>query len=96
MSFISGSQTDFGERIPHLNIKYHDGADPMRMHNAYAVLYNEIVFNLLEERFGKGEAVVFARAAAAGGQRFPVVRVILLHPFRNFVLILIWGIALGR
>ena len=39
------------------------------MHNQYSVLYNELVFNLLEARFGKGEAVVFARAAAAGGQR---------------------------
>ncbi|KIJ69507.1 glycoside hydrolase family 31 protein [Hydnomerulius pinastri MD-312] len=65
-------KTDFGERIPHANIKYHDGSDPMRMHNAYAVLYNELVFNLLEKKFGKGEAVVFARASAAGGQRFPV------------------------
>ncbi|KAF9228022.1 glycoside hydrolase family 31 protein [Gyrodon lividus] len=65
-------KTDFGERIPHANIKYHNGSDPMRMHNAYAVMYNEIVFKLLEKRFGKGEAVVFARASAAGGQRFPV------------------------
>ncbi|KAH7915998.1 glycoside hydrolase family 31 protein [Hygrophoropsis aurantiaca] len=65
-------KTDFGERIPHASIKYHDGSDPMRMHNAYAVIYNELVFNLLQDRFGKGEAVVFARASAAGGQRFPV------------------------
>ncbi|KZP14563.1 glycoside hydrolase family 31 protein [Athelia psychrophila] len=65
-------KTDFGERIPHVDVQFHDGADPMRMHNAYSVIYNEVVFGLLEERFGKGEAVVFARAAAAGGQRFPV------------------------
>lgn len=45
----------------------------MRMHNSYAVQYNELVFGLLEKRFGKHEAVVFARTAAAGGQRFPVV-----------------------
>ena len=47
------------------------------MHNTYSVIYNEVVFTLLEERFGKGEAVVFARSAATGGQRFPVVRTIL-------------------
>ncbi len=41
----------------------------MRVHNAYSVIYNEMVFRLLERRFGKGEAVVFARSAAAGGQR---------------------------
>jgi alpha-glucosidase (family GH31 glycosyl hydrolase) len=62
-------QTDFGERIPHASVKFHDGSDPMRMHNSYAVVYNEMVFNLLRERFGEGEAVVFARSSAAGGQR---------------------------
>ena len=66
-------QTDFGERIPHANVKYFDGSDPRHMHNSYSVLYNELVFNLLEKRFGKHEAVVFARAASTGGQRFPVV-----------------------
>ncbi|KAF7965991.1 hypothetical protein HWV62_40515, partial [Athelia sp. TMB] len=65
-------KTDFGERIPHVAVEFHDGADPLRMHNTYSVIYNEVVFSLLEERFGKGEAVVFARSAAAGGQRFPV------------------------
>lgn len=49
---------------------FHDGSDPMRMHNTYSVVYNEMVFKLLEKRFGKGEAVVFARAATVGGQRF--------------------------
>jgi len=44
----------------------------MRMHNTYSVIYNELVFNLLTERFGEGEAVVFARSSTAGGQRFPV------------------------
>lgn len=39
------------------------------MHNTYSVIYNELVFNLLRERFGEGEAVVFARSATAGGQR---------------------------
>ena len=43
------------------------------MHNAYATEYNQLVFDLLERRFGKHQAVVFARSAAAGGQRFPVV-----------------------
>lgn len=25
-------KTDFGERIPHVDIKYHDGSDPWKMH----------------------------------------------------------------
>ena len=46
------------------------------MHNTYAVLYNKVVFDLLKERFGEGEAVVFARSATVGGQRFPVVSIL--------------------
>ncbi|RDX48382.1 hypothetical protein OH76DRAFT_1404975 [Lentinus brumalis] len=65
-------KTDFGERIPHANVVFHDGSDPTRVHNTFSVIYNEMVFNVLERRFGKGEAVVFARSATAGGQRFPV------------------------
>ncbi|KAL7283205.1 hypothetical protein ACG7TL_002632 [Trametes sanguinea] len=65
-------KTDFGERIPHADVVFYDGSDPKRIHNTYSVIYNEMVFRLLERRFGKGEAVVFARSATAGGQRFPV------------------------
>ncbi|MBZ0292785.1 MAG: alpha-xylosidase [Anaerolineae bacterium] len=64
-------KTDFGERIP-LNVRYHNGADPERMHNYYAYLYNQTVFDLLRETQGEGQAVVFARAATSGGQKFPV------------------------
>jgi alpha-D-xyloside xylohydrolase len=42
------------------------------MHNYYAYLYNQAVFSLLEEYHGKGQAVVFARSATSGGQKFPV------------------------
>ena len=59
--------------MPHANVIFHDGSDPVRMHNTYAVIYNRIVFDLLKQRFGEGEAVVFARSATVGGQRFPVV-----------------------
>jgi alpha-D-xyloside xylohydrolase len=64
-------KTDFGERIP-TEVVYHNGADPVGMHNYYTYLYNKTVFELLEEVKGKGEALVFARSATAGGQRFPV------------------------
>ncbi|KAF8321222.1 hypothetical protein DL93DRAFT_1618913 [Clavulina sp. PMI_390] len=65
-------KTDFGERIPHLGVVYHNGSDPAKMHNTYAFLYNQVVFEVLEKRFGRNEATVFARSAAAGSQRFPV------------------------
>ena len=64
-------KTDFGERIP-TDVVYHDGSDPVRMHNYYSFLYNQVVFEVLEETLGVGEATVFARSATAGGQRFPV------------------------
>ena len=42
------------------------------MHNLYSQLYNEAVFEVLEEQRGVGEAVLFARSATAGGQRMPI------------------------
>ncbi|KAG7092242.1 hypothetical protein E1B28_008608 [Marasmius oreades] len=60
------------ERIPHANVQFHDGSDPIRMHNLYSVLYNEYVFNLIQQHRGENQAVLFARSSFAGGQRFPV------------------------
>ncbi|XEC93359.1 alpha-xylosidase [Paenibacillus tarimensis] len=64
-------KTDFGERIP-TDVVYFDGSDPVKMHNYYTFLYNKAVFEVLEEKLGKNEAMLFARSATAGGQQFPV------------------------
>lgn len=64
-------KTDFGERIP-TDVVYHDGSDPVKMHNYYTQLYNKAVFELLERKRGKGEAMLFARSATVGGQQYPV------------------------
>ena len=64
-------KTDFGERIP-TGVVWHDGSDPQKMHNYYAQLYNKTVFEVLEEKLGKGQAAVFARSATTGGQQYPV------------------------
>jgi alpha-D-xyloside xylohydrolase len=64
-------KTDFGERIP-TDAVYYDGSDPIKMHNYYTYLYNKTVYELLERKRGKGEAVLFARSATVGGQKFPV------------------------
>ncbi len=64
-------KTDFGERIP-TEVVYFDGSDAVRMHNYYTFLYNQTVFNVLEEKLGVGQAAVFARSATAGSQQFPV------------------------
>ena len=42
------------------------------MHNFYPYLYNQTVFEMLEDELGQGAAIVFARSATAGGQQFPV------------------------
>ena len=65
-------KTDFGERIPDQDVVYFDGADPVEMHNLYALQYNEAVYDLLVEVRGQEEAVVFARSTYASGQRYPV------------------------
>lgn len=65
-------KTDFGERIPTENVMYFDGSDPVKMHNYYTYLYNKCVYELLERKRGRGEAVLFARSATVGGQKFPV------------------------
>lgn len=64
-------KTDFGERIP-TDAVYYNGADPEKMHNYYTYLYNKAVYEVLVKRKGKEEAVLFARSATVGGQKFPV------------------------
>lgn len=64
-------KTDFGERIP-TDVVYYDGSDPMKMHNYYTYLYNKVVFDVLKEKRGEGDAALFARSATVGGQKFPV------------------------
>ncbi|MFC4321559.1 alpha-xylosidase [Litchfieldia salsa] len=68
---VDSFKTDFGERIP-TDVVYYDGSDPFKMHNYYAYKYNEVVYNLLKEEKGEKEAIVFARSATTGGQKFPV------------------------
>ncbi len=67
---VDAFKTDFGERIP-TDVVYADGSDPVAMHNRYTDLYNKAVFEVLETKRGAGEAILFARSATAGGQRYP-------------------------
>ena len=64
-------KTDFGERIP-TDVVYHDGSDPVWMHNYYTYLYNKAVFEVIQEVKGEREACLFARSATVGGQKYPV------------------------
>ena len=64
-------KTDFGERIP-TDCVYFNGADPEKMHNFYTYMYNKTVYDVIKKKKGEKEAVLFARSATAGGQKFPV------------------------
>lgn len=67
---VDAFKTDFGERIP-TDVVWHDGSDPERMHNYYAYLYNKVVFEMMRGERGD-DAIVFARSASVGSQKFPV------------------------
>ncbi|KFA47785.1 hypothetical protein S40293_09032 [Stachybotrys chartarum IBT 40293] len=70
---VDAIKTDFGERIPTLDVQWYDkDVDAHKMHNYYAFAYNKIVYEALQKRYGKDEAVLFARAACAGSQRLPL------------------------
>ncbi len=64
-------KTDFGERIP-TDCVYYDGSDPVKMHNYYTYLYNKVVYDVIKKKKGEKEAILFARSATVGGQKFPV------------------------
>ncbi|CBF79518.1 hypothetical protein AN7505.2 [Aspergillus nidulans FGSC A4] len=69
---IDTFKTDFAERIPFKNITYHDGSDPARMHNYYALLYNKVVYETMTSISGKSNSLLFARSTSVGGQKYPV------------------------
>lgn len=68
---VDAIKTDFGERIPR-DVVWHDGSHKLDMHNWYTQLYNQAVFETIEDVYGQGKAVLYARSATVGGQKFPV------------------------
>lgn len=68
---VDAIKTDFGERIP-CDVVWYDGSPKLSMHNWYTQLYNQAVFEAIEETYGKGNACLYARSATVGGQQQPV------------------------
>ena len=63
-------KVDFGEQVePHQEFHHYSGRE---MHNLYPLLYNRAAFEITEDYYGKGEALIWARSAYAGSQRYPV------------------------
>lgn len=68
---VDAIKTDFGERIPR-DVVWYDGSPKLSVHNWYTQLYNQAVFEAIEETYGKGNACLYARSATVGGQQQPV------------------------
>lgn len=63
-------KTDFGENI-HMDHHYH-AMTPERLNNLYALLYQRAAYEVTQEAQGGAPALIWARAAWAGCQRYPV------------------------
>jgi sulfoquinovosidase len=64
---LSGWMADFGEYLP-VDLRLHDGSDPMLMHNRWPVLWAECNARAIASRGKTGEAVFFMRAGFSGVQ----------------------------
>ncbi|MCS6837200.1 MAG: DUF4968 domain-containing protein [Anaerolineae bacterium] len=67
---IAAIKVDFGEGASPNAV--HATVPGEQIHSLYPFLYNKAIWDVSEAHFGKGNAVLWARAAWAGSQRFPV------------------------
>lgn len=63
-------KADFGEGAPPDAI--YRGVASAAMHNLYPLLYNQAAFECTRSYWGDGKALIWARSAWAGSQRYPV------------------------
>ena len=63
-------KVDFGESAPPF-FKY-AGKDGAEMHNLYSLLYNKVIYEATKEELGEENALIWARSAWAGSQKYPV------------------------
>lgn len=64
-------KTDYGEYIPE-DAVFENGQTGKAMHNVYPYLYNQAVYEAIEDAHGTEEAFLWGRAAWTGSQRYPV------------------------
>jgi len=63
-------KVDFGEGAPADGV--YAGMPSESMHNLFPLLYNKAIYEATEDYFGKGKALIWARSAWAGSQRYPL------------------------
>lgn len=62
-------KADFGEQLEDTNMLAHNGVDGDTLHNVYAFLYNQCVYEAAE-KYSENGPFLFSRAAWTGSQRF--------------------------
>ena len=78
-SGVDAIKTDFGERIPR-DVVWYDGSPKLSMHNWYTQLYNQAVFEAIEETYGKGNACLYARSATSAASSSPCTGAVTANP----------------
>ncbi|MCH5248147.1 MAG: alpha-xylosidase [Muribaculaceae bacterium] len=66
---VGAIKVDFGEAAP-INAVYHNGKTGWQEHNLYPLRYNKAVADITKQT--SGEDIIWARAAWAGSQRYPL------------------------
>ncbi len=61
----------FGAYASKLGITYKNKYDAESMHNYYAYLFSDTVFEILEKRYGQNNACILSHAGTVGSQKFP-------------------------
>lgn len=67
---VSVMKPDYGESIPE-DVVAHNGDTGSRLHNVYALLYNQCCYEA-SEKYAPEEAIVWSRAGWVGSQRYPI------------------------
>jgi alpha-D-xyloside xylohydrolase len=67
---VAVMKTDYGEAVPE-SVVASNGDTGKRLHNVYALLYNQCVYEATKI-YGQGEPLVWGRAAWTGSQRYPM------------------------
>lgn len=64
-------KNDFAEQVPDDCIGF-NGEKGRQLHNAYSFLYTKATYEAIEEVLGKGEGLLWGRAAWIGSHRYPI------------------------
>jgi alpha-D-xyloside xylohydrolase len=67
---VAAIKVDFGEGAPP-DAHYHNGQSAA-MHSLYPLLYGGAIFDVTKEHYGEDNTLIWARAAWAGSQRYPI------------------------